>query len=102
MNTEDERDIIDDRQNIIYKRYRYRSRDPNLIYEEIEAHPKTNKGKETMRDREEISFNSLINYLNDLVRVKKEIMEFMGRLEEKGLENQNEHQNNWSNNGEGV
>jgi hypothetical protein len=101
MNPEDQRDIVDERQNITYRRYRYRSKDPNLDWEETEAHPETNRGKETMGDREEVVFNILINALNDLAKGPKEIMEFMGRIAEKGLGNHNEHQNSRNNNGEG-
>lgn len=68
MNPEDQRDTIDDRHNATYKRYRFRSRDPNSNWEETEAHPETNRGKETMGDREEVAFNSLISALNDLVK----------------------------------
>lgn len=79
----------------------YRIREPNQNWEETEAHMETNKGKETMGDREEISFNNLISALNDLVKGQKEIMEFIGRLAKKRLCNQNKHQNKQNNNGEG-
>ena len=69
--------------------------------EEVEAHRKTNRGKETIGDREEQAFNNLISALNDLAKGQKEIMEFMGRIAEKGLGNHNEHQNSRNNNGEG-
>lgn len=54
-----------------------------------------------MGDREELALNNLINALNDLTKGQKGIMEFMGRLAEKGLGNQNKHQNIRNNNVEG-
>lgn len=65
----------------------YRSKEPNPNQEEVEAHSETNRGKETMGYREEYAFNNLINALNDLDKGHKEIMEFMGRLVVKGLDN---------------
>lgn len=101
MNQEDQQDIRDYRKNITYWRYRYKSRDPNPNQEETKAHPETNMGKGTMEDREEIAFNILISSLNDLAKGQKEIMEFMGKIAEKGLGHPSEHQNNQNNNGEG-